>query len=91
MSNPNQCAQIVDEKQMLQESLIGQKHITSSYNTYAGECVNQQLKTTMLDILDDEHCIQSDLFNTLQSNGWYQVEPAQQQKIVQARQKFSAQ
>lgn len=91
MSNPNQCAQIVDEKQMLQESLIGQKLITSSYNTYAGECVNQQLRSTMLNILDDEHKIQADVFNCLQSHGWYQVEPAEQQKIVQARQKFNAQ
>ena len=91
MSNPNQCAQIVDEKQMLQESLIGQKLITSSYNTFAGECVNPQLRSTMLNILEDEHQIQADVFNCLQSHGWYPVEPAQQQKIVEARQKFSAQ
>lgn len=89
MSNPNQCAQLLDEKNILQDSLISQKLITDSYNTYAGECVNQQLRTAMLNILDDEHKIQADIFNCLQSHGWYQVEPAQQQKIVQAKQKFS--
>ena len=88
MANPTECANILDEKQILQDSLISQKLITESYNTYAGECVNQQLKNTMLNILDDEHKIQADLFSCLQSHGWYAVEPAEQQKVQKARQKF---
>lgn len=89
MSNPNQCAQIMSEKEILQDSLISQKLITESYNTYAGECVNEQLRGAFLNILDDEHRIQADLFCQLQSNGWYKVEPAEQQKVQQAKQKFS--
>jgi spore coat protein CotF len=88
--NTNQAASILNEKQILQDSLLSQKHITDSYNLYAGECVNTQLRTTMLDILKDEHCIQADIFNNLQSHGWYQVEQADQQKIQQAKQKMSA-
>ncbi len=91
MINPDQCAQLMGEKEILQDGLISQKHISESYNTFAGECVNEQLRSTFLNILDDEHRIQADMFCTLQSNGWYQVEPAEQQKIVQARQKFSQQ
>jgi len=91
MSNPNQCAQLMDEKEILQDSLISQKLITSSYNTYAGECTNTQLKTAMLDILDDEHRIQTNIFSSLQSHGWYQTCPAEQQKIQQVKQKFSIQ
>ena len=91
MTNPNQCANIMDEKQILQDSLISQKLISDSYNTYAGECTSQQLRSTMLNILDVEHKIQADLFSCMQSHGWYQVEPAPQQKIQQARQKFPAQ
>lgn len=91
MSNPNQCAQILREKEMLQDSLISQKLITESYNTFAGECVNEQLRGAFLNILDDEHRIQADLFCSLQSNGWYQVEPADAQKVQKARQKFSQQ
>lgn len=90
MTNSNQITQLLDEKQLLQDSLISQKHITDSYNTYAGECTSAQLRNTMLDILDDEHKIQADLFSSLQSHGWYKVEPAEQQKIQQARQKFSS-
>ena len=90
MVDANKCAQFLDEKNILQDSLISQKLITESYNTYAGECVNQQLRDTMLNILDDEHCIQADIFNSLQSHGWYKPEPAQQQKIAQAKQKFTS-
>lgn len=89
MSNPNQCAQIICEKEILQDSLISQKHITSAYNSFAGECVNQELRGAFLNILDDEHKIQADIFSEMQSKGWYQTDPAEQQKLNQVRQKFS--
>ncbi|MDO4749471.1 MAG: spore coat protein [Eubacteriales bacterium] len=91
MSNPNQCAQIMSEKELLQDGLISQKQIAGSYNSFAGECVNEQLRGAFLNILDEEHRIQADIFCSLQSNGWYQVEPAEQQKIQQARKKYSGQ
>ena len=79
------------EKDMLQDGLASQKHITDSYNTFAGECVNPQLRGTFLNILDEEHRIQAELFNTMQSKGWYQVEQAPAQKVQQTRQKYSTQ
>ncbi len=91
MMEPNKCAQFMGEKEICQDGLLSQKHITDSYNTYAGECVNEQLRSTFLNILDDEHRIQADMFCTMQSNGWYQVEPAPQQKVQQAKQKFAHQ
>lgn len=89
MKNPNQTATIFTEQQILQDSLITQKHMTDAYNSYAGECVNEQLRNAMLNILSDEHKIQADIFNNMQSHGWYQVDPAEQQKIQKARQKFT--
>jgi spore coat protein CotF len=82
--------QVLTAQDILQDSLISEKHMTDTYNLYAGECVNQQLRSTMLNILNDVHTIQADIFSTMQQNGWYQVEPAEQQKIQKARQKFSA-
>ena len=82
--------QMLSEKQILQDSLISQKQMTGAYNTFAGECVCEQLRCAMLNILDDEHKIQSDIFSTMQTNGWYQVEQADQQKIQQTRQKLSS-
>ena len=91
MIEPNKCTQFIGEKEILQDGLISQKHVTESYNTFAGECVNEQLRSTFLRILDEEHTIQANMFCTLQSHGWYQVDPAQQQMVDQARQKFSVQ
>jgi len=88
MSNPTQCAQILTEKDILQDCLSSQKQTTSTFNMFAGECMNEQLRTAMLNILDDEHKIQSDIFTHMHANGWYPVEQAEQQKVQQAKQKF---
>lgn len=88
MSDPNRCAQLMTEKEILQDCLGSQKLASATYNTFAGECVNEQLRTTMLNILDEEHKLQADIFNSMHANGWYPVEPADQQKVQQARQKY---
>ena len=91
MTDPNACAAILGTKEILEDALMSQKHITEGYNTFAGECVNEQLRTAFLNILDDEHAIQADVFCTMHSNVAYPTESAQPQKIQQARQKFSQQ
>lgn len=85
-----QVTTMIGEKEILSDFLISQKQISSSYNTYAGECTNQQLRTTFLNILDEEHDIQANIFTDLQSKGWYKVEPADQNKVQQAKQKFTS-
>ncbi|MDL2300247.1 spore coat protein [Clostridiaceae bacterium OttesenSCG-928-D20] len=91
MKNPEKCANILGEKEILQDCLLCQKQLTDSYNMFAGECQNIQLRDAFLDILKEEHCIQSSVFTDMQNNGWYQVPAAEQTKIDQARQKFSNQ
>lgn len=83
--------QSLTEKDILQDLASSQKYVTNSYNTFAGECVNEQLRSAFLNILDDEHRIQADIFNDMSSNGWYQTTPADQQQLQQVKQKFSAQ
>ena len=91
MIHPQDCTRFLTEKEIMQDSLSSQKFATSNYNTFAGECVNDALRTAMLNILDDEHNIQSQIFHVMKSNGWYQVDQAEQQKITEAKMKFSAQ
>lgn len=91
MTNLNQNAATMGDKEMLQDSLLSQKLITNNYNLFAGECVNPQLRGAMMNILGDEHQIQNDIFSNMQQNGWYPTEPADQNKVQQARQKFSQQ
>lgn len=89
MSNPGQCAQIMTEKEILQDCLGIQKFAAASYNTFAGECSNEQLRNAFLNILDDEHRIQADIFTDITSNGWYPVQPADQQTLQQVRQQYN--
>ena len=90
MIHPQDCTRFLSEKEIMQDSLSSQKFAADNYNTFAGECVNEALRDTMLNILDDEHIIQSQIFNVMRSNGWYQVENAPQEKITEAKMKFSA-
>lgn len=75
-TNVNDRLGMMTDKELLQDFMMSQKHMTTSYNIYTGECANVQLRDTMLNILKEEHCIQADLFNDMVSNGWYQTSPA---------------
>jgi len=81
---------VYNDKQILQDTLMSQKHITDAYNTFAGECVDEKLRGTMLGILNDEHTIQATIFSSMQSNGWYKTEPATAKSIQKAKQKATA-
>jgi len=77
------------EKDIMQDLLSSQKHITGTYNIFAGECVNLNLRDEFLHILKEEHEIQSEIFTEMQNHGWYQVKPVPQQELDQLRQKFN--
>lgn len=90
-ANINQVKQLMTEKDILQDCLSSQKMTTASYNTFAGECVCEQLRSAFLNILDDEHRIQADIFTDMNTNGWYPTTPADQQKLQQVKQKYNTQ
>lgn len=74
--------------EIVNDSIASQKLISSTYDTYANECATPNLRDEFMNILKDEHQIQSELFTEMQKRGWYQVAPADQQKVAQAKQKF---
>lgn len=80
--------QKMGDQEMLNDSIASQKLISSTYDTYANECATPNLRDDFLNILKDEHQIQAQLFNEMQKRGWYQVSPADQNKVTQAKQKF---
>ncbi|MDR3149141.1 MAG: spore coat protein [Oscillospiraceae bacterium] len=77
--------------EILNDALMSEKQVSATYNTFAGECASEQLKNAFLNILDDEHRIQSGIFQDMRSRGWYQVEAADVNKIKQAKQTLSSQ
>ena len=76
------------DREMLTDLLSSQKLALANYNTFAGECQCTQLRDTFLDILKEEHTIQSELFTEANSRGWYPVKEAPASDIDAARQKF---
>ena len=76
------------DKEIMDDVLTSQKHITDVYNTYSNECVNQQLQDDMLKILKEEHAIQFNVFSEMQKRGWYSPGAAQAQMINETKTKF---
>ncbi len=80
--------QTFTDKEIMDDVLSSQKHITDVYNTYSNECVNQQLQSDMLNILKEEHTIQFNVFGEMQKRGWYNPGTAQAQMINETKTKF---
>ena len=76
------------DKEMMNDALASQKFITGNYNTFTNECVTPAVRGVFMSILKEEHDIQNEVFTEIQKRGWYQVQPAEQQKIQQVKTKF---
>lgn len=84
----NQQQNTMGDQEIVNDGIASQKLISSSYDTFANECATPNLRDEFLNILKDEHQIQAELFTEMQKRGWYQVKPADQQQVMQAKQKF---
>jgi len=82
-ANPN-----FSDKDRLQDALASQKFITGNYNTFTTECATPEVRGVFMSILKEEHDIQNEVFTEMQKRGWYQIQPADQQKLQQAKTKF---
>ena len=80
----------MSEREIMTDSLLGQKMMTAAYNTYAGECSSTQLRNAFLSILNDEHDIRAQIFDEMSSRGWKQPKQAEQTEILKAKQRFTS-
>lgn len=76
------------DKEYLSDSLNMQKFIADNYNSFASECSNPNLKNECLNLLKEEHMIQTEIYDEMSKRGWYQVQQADQIQINQAVQKY---
>ena len=81
----------MNDQERMTDFICSEKKMSSNYDTYASECVNLALRNDFLNILNQSHQIQSDLFRMAQAKGWYQVEQAPKDKVSLAYTKFSNQ
>ena len=81
----------LNDREMLTDALSSEKFMTENYNQYANECASPSLMNEFMNLLSEEHQIQHEVFTELQKRGWYPTEPAEEQKIQNAKQKFTSQ
>jgi len=84
-------SQGMNEKETLTDLLSSQKFITGAYNTFCCEAAEPTVRNCLLSVLEDEHRIQAELFNTMNQKGFYSVKKAEESKLQSARQQFSKQ
>lgn len=77
------------DKEILNDGLCAQKATTGKLNLAATECVHKDLRKKILDVLDEEHSIQYDVFSMMHERGWYQTPVAEEKKVAEAKQKFA--
>lgn len=76
------------EKEILGDALATAKFSTDNYNTFSNECAHENVRSTMMRILNDEHEIQNEVFHMMASKGYYPTPAAEEKKIMEAKQKF---
>ena len=81
----------MQEKSIMTDLLTVEKMLACNYSTFANECATQGVRTDVMNLLIDQHKIQAEVFDLMVSKGWYPTEPAEQQKIEKAKQKFMSQ
>jgi spore coat protein F len=79
----------LEDKDILNDLLLTEKHMTSSYDTYANESSCANLRQNLLSILKEEHEIQSQLFNEMNNRGWYPAKQANPADVAAAKQQFN--
>ncbi len=80
---------IYTDKEILADALTAEKTATNHYNTFANECVHDGVRDAILHCLEQEHCIQEDVFNMMHRRGYYPTPEAELTKVQSAKQKFS--
>lgn len=76
------------DKEKITDALMSQRFITGNYNNFANECAHPEIKQLALDILNDEHAIQHDVFVEMQNHGWYEVKQAPDATVSEIRTKI---
>ena len=54
--------QVYTDKEILGDALTAEKTATNNYNTFANECVHENVRHAILHCLKQEHDIQQDVF-----------------------------
>ena len=79
---------IYTEKEILGDALSAQKSTTALFNTSANECVHEDVRQTLMHILNQEHDIQQDVFEMMHAQGYYPTPAADAKKVEETKTKL---
>lgn len=77
------------DSDLLNLALNETKNTAHALNIYITEANSNQLRQDYMTVLGDVYSEQKQLFDLMQQKGYYQVQNADQQDIMQAQSKFS--
>lgn len=80
---------VYTEKEILGDALATQKMTTGNFNTYANECVHEDVRQLMMKILKEEHDLAQEVFCMMHEKGFYPTPVAEQAKIDQTKTQFA--
>lgn len=78
------------EKEQMTDLLMNEKYLAGCYNSNLLEAATPEVKRCLAELLDGTHSMQQQLFEEMNSRGYYPVTKAEEQKIGETRMKFSA-
>ncbi|MHB1167094.1 MAG: spore coat protein [Carboxydocellales bacterium] len=79
----------ITEQHLAFDLLYAQKQLTDSYNSSTGEVSDEDLRQTLVNILDEEHTNEKGIWNAIHQHGWYGTQAADSQDVLRIRTKFS--
>jgi spore coat protein CotF len=79
----------MSDRDFINDILATEKYLTNSYNTAVNEASIEELYQLQIKHLTDTHQAGRELYKIMQQKGWYQIEPAESQKISQKATQFA--
>ena len=76
------------ERDLFEDILTTQTYMTQTYNYFANECKNVTVRNDVLNLLNDEHQLQSDVFDEMHRRGWYPTVLAEPLLIDETKTKY---
>ena len=80
----------MDDKDIMEKELLIIKGVCDLYLHGSIESTTAEVHCAFKEALNESLNIQNKIYNLMSEKGWYKTETAEQQKIDQTKQKFSA-
>ncbi|MGA9173440.1 MAG: spore coat protein [Thermoactinomyces sp.] len=86
---PNVKGPQMNDRDFINDVLATEKYISYGYNSAVNEASNPQLFQSQMQLLNEIHQAQHQLFDLMHQKGWYKLEVAPAGKITQKAQQFA--